>query len=64
MNKNRITSDQADIQYSNWISTIIDLIKPTNLYLFGGRGMAKSTDILAKRTIDIIYDMPRASFAF
>lgn len=54
----------SDIRYSNWISTLIDLIKPANLYLFGGRGTAKSTDILARRTIDVIYDMPRASFAF
>ena len=64
MSKNRITSKEADIRYSNWISTLIDLIKPTNLYLYGGRGTAKSTDILAKRSIDVIYDMPRASFAF
>jgi len=43
---------------------LIDLIKPKNLYLFGGRGVAKSSDIMAKRTIDVIYDMPRGSFAF
>ncbi len=64
MSKNKITPQEADIRYSNWIATLIDLIKPTNLYLYGGRGTAKSTDILAKRTIDIVYDMPRASFAF
>ncbi len=64
MSKNKITSEEADIRYSNWIATLIDLIKPTNLYLYGGRGTAKSTDVLAKRSIDIIYDMPRASFAF
>lgn len=60
----KITSEQADIRYSNWISTLVDLIKPANLYFFGGRGTAKSTEILAKRSIDVIYDMPRASFAF
>jgi hypothetical protein len=64
MPKNKITPQEADIRYSNWIATLIDLLKPTNLYLYGGRGTAKSTDILAKRSIDIIYDMPRASFAF
>ncbi len=64
MQQNKITPQEADIRYSNWISTLIDLIKPTNLYLYGGRCTAKSTDILAKRTIDIVYDMPRASFAF
>lgn len=60
----KITSEQADIRYSNWISTLVDLIKPSSLYFFGGRGTAKSTEILAKRSIDVIYDMPRASFAF
>ncbi len=64
MAKIKITSKDADIRYSNWISTLIDLIKPANLFLYGGRGTAKSTDILAKRTIDVIYDMPKASFAF
>ena len=43
---------------------LIDLIKPTNLYLVGGRGVAKSTEILAERSIDVIYDMPRSSVAF
>ena len=64
MPKIKISEDVADVKYANWISTLVDIIKPTNLYLFGGRGMAKSTEILAKRSIDIIYDMPRASFAF
>ncbi len=64
MKKIKLTAEDADLRYSNWIATLIDLIKPANLYLIGGRGTAKSTDILAKRTIDVIYDMPRASFAF
>lgn len=64
MPKVKISPEEADIRYANWISTLIDIIKPSNLYLYGGRGVAKSTDILAKRTIDVIYDMPRASFAF
>lgn len=64
MPKIKITNEEAEIRYSNWISTLIDLIKPKNLYLFGGRGVAKSSDIIAKRAIDIIYSMPRGSFAF
>jgi len=64
MKKINISAQDADLRYSNWISTLIDLLKPSNLYLIGGRGTAKSTDILAKRAIDVIYDMPRASFAF
>src|ERR1035438_5211859 len=64
MKKIKFSNENADLKYSNWIATLIDLMKPANLYLIAGRGTAKSTDILAKRTIDIVYDIPRASFAF
>jgi hypothetical protein len=64
MKRIKITTENAEIRYSNWISTLIDLMKPTNLYLYAGRGTAKSTDILAKRLVDVIYDMPGAPFAF
>lgn len=64
MSKINFPENENEFRYSNWISTIIDMVKPTNLYLYGGRGTAKSTDILAKRIIDIIYDMPGAPFAF
>ena len=61
---NKISAEEANIKYSNWFATLVDLIKPKNLYVIAGRGTAKSTDILAKRTIDVSEDMPRASFAF
>ena len=64
MTKLKLSRENADLKYSNWIATLIDLMKPANLYLIAGRGTAKSTDILAKRTIDIVYDIQRASFAF
>lgn len=60
----KLTKQEVDIRYATWIKILIDLIKPKNLYLIGGRGVAKSTEILADRTLDVIYDMPRASFAF
>ncbi len=59
-----LKSNEAEIRYSTYIKMLIDLIKPKNLYLIGGRGVAKSTEIIAERSIDVIYDMPRASFAF
>ncbi|MCX6250358.1 MAG: hypothetical protein NTX61_06365 [Bacteroidetes bacterium] len=64
MKKINIDPEQNEFRYSNWLSTAIDLMKPANLYLYGGRGTAKSTDILAKRIIDVVYDMPGAPFAF
>jgi hypothetical protein len=59
-----LSPDEVEIQYSSWIKMLIDLISPQNLYLVGGRGVAKSSDILAERSLNVIYDMPRASFAF
>lgn len=42
---------------------IIDLVKPKNLVFVGGRGTAKSTDIIAERSIDVCWDMPRSPLA-
>lgn len=55
-----LSDELVEVRYSNWLKMIIDLIKPTNLFLVGGRGTAKTTDILAERIIDIVEDMPRA----
>lgn len=60
--KNKISPEEFQIRYSNWVAQMIDIIKPKDLYLVGGRGLSKTTDVFAKRSIDIIYDMPRATF--
>lgn len=62
--KPRIPSDKVEYRYTNWLSLLIDMMKPTNLYVYGGRGLSKSTEILAKRSVDVIEDMPLAPFAF
>ena len=62
--KKQIDKEELDIRYSNWVSMLIDLIKPKNLYFVGGRGTAKTTDILVKRLIDVIYDMPGSTIFF
>lgn len=36
----------------------IDLIAPKNLFLVAGRATAKTSDIIAERSMDINYDMP------
>lgn len=61
-----INKDAPDVEmrYSNWFSQLVNLMQPTNLYVVGGRGTSKSTDILAERTMDIVYDMPGAFIAF
>jgi len=60
----KIDEINAEIRYANLVKMTIDLVKPKNLVFIGGRGTAKSTDIIAERSIDICYDMPRAPFAF
>ena len=64
MPKIKIDPEEVDIRYSNWISMLIDMMKPKNLFLYGGRGVAKTTDIMAKRTIDIVEDLPGGVFSF
>ncbi len=60
----KLTREEIEFRFSNWVSMFVDVVKAKNLYLIGGRGTAKTQDIIAKRSIDIIYDMPRATFAF
>lgn len=60
----KITAEDLEYRYSNWLSMMIDIIKPKNLYVIGGRGTAKTQDIIAKRSIDIIYNLQRGTFAF
>lgn len=66
MSRKRIKASTEEVQfrYSNWLSMFIDIVKPKNLYIVGGRATAKTEDIIAKRSIDVIESMPRASFAF
>lgn len=63
MKRIRVNEEEAEFRYNNWVSALIDLVKPKNLYFVGGRGTAKTTDIMARRIQDVCYDMPRASFA-
>jgi hypothetical protein len=64
LHKIKTSEQESEIRYANWIKAVIDLIKPKNLILIAGRGTAKSTDIIAERSIDVCYDMPRGPFAF
>ena len=56
----KYNTEQVEQLYSNFISTLIEFTKPKDLYVVGGRGLAKTQDILAKRLINIFYDMPGA----
>lgn len=64
MKKIKVNNNEEELRYTNWVKAFIDLVKPGSLFLVGGRGVAKSTEILAERSIDVIYEMPRAPLAF
>lgn len=49
--------------FANWLSQVISMISPQHLIAIFGRGTGKTTDIIAKRTMDICYDMPGAYIA-
>lgn len=48
----------VDSRFASWVKMSIDLIAPKNLFLVAGRATAKTEDIIAERSQDIIYDMP------
>ena len=44
--------------FATWLSQVSSMISPQHLILILGRGTGKTTDIIAKRSMDICYDMP------
>lgn len=55
-------SEELELRYASWVSMLIDLIDPKDLYVIGGRGVAKTSDLIAKRAIRVVEDMPRGVF--
>jgi hypothetical protein len=64
--RTRVNFDDLNVNpvYANWMSILVDLIQPKDLYLIAGRAMAKTTEIIGKRSQNIIYDMPRSQQVF
>jgi len=63
--KTRVKIDeQVEVRFASWLTMMVDLISPKNLFLVVGRGGAKTTDIAAGRSIKICEDMPGAYFFF
>lgn len=59
-----LNADDTKVNFASKISAIVDLIQPQNLYLVAGRATAKTGDIVAKRSMRIIEDMPGAYMMF
>lgn len=58
--RGKLKNKDVEARYGNYVKQMIDLIAPKNLYLIAGRGMTKTSDVIADRSIDIVHDMPRA----
>lgn len=59
-----LDDDRVTGQYASWIKMAIDVISPKNLYLIAGRATAKTSDIIAERSMTICRDMPHSKQVF
>lgn len=59
-----LKDDHVEGRYASKVKMAIDLIAPKNLGLVAGRATAKTSDIIAERSMDIIYDMPASYQVF
>lgn len=60
--KTHVSLNDTDVtgKYANWVSQTISLIAPKHLRLIAGRAMAKTTDVIAGRSQNVCWDMPRS----
>lgn len=56
--------DNVQHIFASKIDAMVDLIQPKDLYLVAGRGTAKTSSIMAKRSMRIIEDMPHSYQVF
>lgn len=60
--KTHVSLKDTDVEgrFANWVKMVVFLIAPKHLRLVAGRAMAKTTDIIAERSQNIIHDMPKS----
>jgi hypothetical protein len=61
--RKQIDGDDVAVKYGSEAQVLCDWIDTTNFVLIGGRGLAKSTVIIARRSYRCMLDMPGAPFA-
>lgn len=59
----KLKSDDIDVKYGHIGQVLTDWIDTTRFVSLAGRGMAKSTVIIARRSFNCVYDMPGAPLA-
>lgn len=65
MSRNLLTrqNDDVDVRYGSEVQILTDWVDTTNLIAIAGRGTAKSTVIIARRTLRCVQAMPGAPLA-
>ena len=65
MSRNLLTrqNDDVDVRYGSEVQILTDWVDTTNLIAIAGRGTAKSTVIIARRTLRCVLAMPGAPLA-
>lgn len=60
--RTHVSLDDTDVdgRFASWLKTMIFLIAPKHLRLIAGRATAKTADIIAERSQNVIYDMPKS----
>lgn len=56
----RVDDDNVEARFASKAKMLVDLIAPQDFYGVLGRGSAKTSDIVAERSMNIIHDMPRS----
>lgn len=57
-------SESSEVKFSNPVKVVCDWIDCWTIAIVGGRGVAKSSEIQADRTLRVVEDMPGAPLAF
>ncbi len=50
----------SEVRYGSFLQNMVSFAGPTNLVIIGGRGVAKSTVVIAKRSLECVRLMPGA----
>ncbi|WP_278035897.1 hypothetical protein [Flavobacterium nitratireducens] len=60
--RTHVSLNDTDVQgrFASWLKTVIFLIAPKHLRLIAGRATAKTADIIAERSQNVMYDMPKS----
>ncbi|OJX55551.1 MAG: hypothetical protein BGO88_04875 [Flavobacterium sp. 38-13] len=60
--RTRVSIDDTDVNgaFASWLFQMIFLIAPKHLRIIAGRATAKTSEIIAQRSQDVMYDMPKS----